>query len=129
MKRQIESLDDQITEGKNILCDFLDIDNLHRDFVSVYSWPQRWPSTACGFGGMAGQAFTTAQTLVVVYEQVDTTLTPLNKFAVVFHGNQYAYTTKFDVIKDDFDKQNLPGKVRFEKDNKNLYEKESVNSV
>jgi len=31
----------------------------------IFCWPQTWPNTACGFGGMAGQAITIAYTVVL----------------------------------------------------------------
>jgi hypothetical protein len=50
--------------------------------VEVYSFPQTWSSTALGFGGIGGQAFTTAQTVVVSDLQ----------HACVYFGGQLAYT-------------------------------------
>jgi len=35
----------------------------------VYSFPQLWGSTCLGFGGIGGQAFTLAQTTVIVLEK------------------------------------------------------------
>lgn len=37
-----------------------------RHDLRLYSFPQMWGSTALGFGGMGGQAMTTAQTYIVV---------------------------------------------------------------
>lgn len=34
--------------------------------MEVYSFPQTWGDTSLGFGGVAGQAFTSAQTTVVL---------------------------------------------------------------
>lgn len=56
---------------------------LRRD-LTFYSFPQAWPSTALGFGGMGGQAITTAQTYVVLDNQSDD--------ALVYFGARYAYT-------------------------------------
>ena len=44
-------------------------------------WPQTWPNTTCGFGGIGGQAMTTRMTCVVIGPLLD---------AAVYHG-QYAY--------------------------------------
>ena len=33
----------------------------------VYSFPQTWSDTSCGFGGVAGQAFTTTQVTVILH--------------------------------------------------------------
>lgn len=52
----------------------------------VYSWPQLWPNTACGFSGIAGQAFTTAQTTVFEFICGNTTS------AIIFHGDRHAYS-------------------------------------
>lgn len=53
------------------------------DEVYWYAWPQSWPDTSLGFGGMAGQAFTGAQTVVVEF--------PYDKEVYVYHGGQFAY--------------------------------------
>lgn len=57
------------------------LDEPHPDCVSMISFPQTWSNTACGHGGMAGQAFTTAQTVVVHNE----------KEAVVYLAWKFAY--------------------------------------
>jgi hypothetical protein len=38
--------------------------------ISVHAWPQAWPNTTLGMGGVGGQAFTTALTTVVVDEDM-----------------------------------------------------------
>lgn len=38
----------------------------HEGEVSVYSFPQSFSSTTLGFGGVGGQAFTTAQMTIVI---------------------------------------------------------------
>jgi hypothetical protein len=43
-----------------------DGDRLTRQRMAVYSWPQQWSNSACGFGGVAMQAFWVAPTIVVV---------------------------------------------------------------
>lgn len=47
----------------------------------VYSFPQTWGSTALGFGGIGGQAITTAQTTVIFIERC----------AFVFFNKRFAY--------------------------------------
>lgn len=54
----------------------------YSDDLEVYSFPQTWSDTSLGFGGLAGQAFTTAQTTVVVCEELH---------AAVYFGRQFAY--------------------------------------
>lgn len=51
--------------------------------IQVYSFPQMWSNTACGFGGIAGQAFTEAQTTVIYAKN--------RKWALVFHDDRFAY--------------------------------------
>lgn len=63
--------------------------------IEIYSFPQTWSSTALGFGGVGGQAFTTALTVVVICERE----------ACVYFGGSFAYkvkklnTTLFDDIR------------------------------
>ncbi len=52
--------------------------------ILISSWPQQWPSTCCGFGGVAGQAVTQAQTFVIECR--------LTGALYVYHDCQYAYT-------------------------------------
>lgn len=54
--------------------------------TAVYSFPQTWGSTALGFGGIGGQAFTTAQTVVVVYRAYEN---PIQ--TAVYFGGRFAY--------------------------------------
>ncbi len=51
--------------------------------VSWYAFPQRWGSTALGFGGIGGQMMTTAQTIVVLAE--------LKREMVVYFDGRFAY--------------------------------------
>jgi hypothetical protein len=53
-----------------------------RTDLSLYVHPQVWGDTSCGFGGGAGQAITSATTVVV--------LDDLNGRAAVYHG-RFAY--------------------------------------
>jgi len=70
--------------------------------LELYSHPQGWGSTACGFGGLAGQAITTAQTNVFLSRHLD--------IALVFHAGKFAYASR---ISREFGKalkeQRLPG--------------------
>jgi hypothetical protein len=52
--------------------------------IEVYSFPQGWGSTALGYGGIGGQAMTSAQTIVLydVYQGV---------VRVYFGGKKLAY--------------------------------------
>lgn len=52
--------------------------------LSVYAmFPQTWGSTALGFGGVGGQSFTTAYTVVISNQE-------FNEFCVYF-GGRFAY--------------------------------------
>ena len=54
----------------------------HMGEVEVYQFPQQWSSTALGFGGIGGQAFTTAPTTIVMDARNN---------ACVYFGDQFAY--------------------------------------
>ena len=53
----------------------------YEDELQVYHFPQTWGSTALGFGGVGGQAFTTAYTTVVMDHIA----------AAVYFGGRLAY--------------------------------------
>ncbi len=40
------------------------IQYISSDF-NLYTWPQTWSDTSCGWGGVAGQMITSAQTVVI----------------------------------------------------------------
>lgn len=52
--------------------------------IEVYMFPQTWGSTTLGFGGIGGQAITTAYTTVVVCQE--------NNSASIFFAGRHAYT-------------------------------------
>jgi len=70
-----------------VLChahkEFGDIDNF-----KLYSWQQTWSDTSLGFGGIAGQAVSAAQTVVLEDEE--------RGIAHVYHGGRYAYSCEYD---------------------------------
>lgn len=71
--------------------DYLREDPLYRfninDF-SIYTFEQTWGSTALGFGGMGGQAMTTANTIVLV---------PIknNQDCFVYFAGRFAYSVPY----------------------------------
>lgn len=77
------------------------------DALSVNRWNQTWSDTSCGFGGIAGQAFTDAETAIVRSEDTEA--------VVVFHANALAYVVENPTA--DFEKavkeQNLVGLETF----------------
>lgn len=66
----------------------------YSDEVEVCQFLQTWGSTALGFGGIGGQAITTAYTTVVV--------SPLRTVASVYFAGRHAYTKPFtpEFVKD-----------------------------
>ena len=54
------------------------------DIVVYAMFPQTWGDTSLGFGGIAGQAVTTAYTTIL---EVDNTM-------LVFFGGRFAYSVK-----------------------------------
>jgi hypothetical protein len=69
--------------------------------VTVEMFDQTWSDTSCGFGGMAGQAFTSAYTVVVL---CDATL-----HYAVYHNQRFAYLI-------DARNQSESGRLKFLKD-------------
>ena len=70
------------------------------DFV-MYTFTQLWGSTALGFGGVGGQAMTTANTYVFVLECV-------NQDCFVYFGERFAYSVPFcQTLMDDVRSQRM----------------------
>lgn len=71
--------------------------------VEIYSWPQMWSSTACGFGGIGGCAMTIAQTVVIrdIYSEE----------CCVFINDRFAYRVSLhnSSFKDKFLEMRAPG--------------------
>lgn len=80
------------------------------DSLSKKCWIQTWPSTACGFGGIAGQAFTDAETTVVNSSESDA--------IVVFHANKFAYLVEnpTDKFREDVSNKQLDGAAHYQVD-------------
>lgn len=78
--------------------DYSKEDPLYRfniDDFSVYVFEQTWGSTALGFGGMGGQAMTTANTIVLI---------PINNHqdCFVYFAGRFAYSVPYsDVFGND----------------------------
>lgn len=82
------------------------------DIGDFWSWPQVWGDTSCGFGGIAGQAITSAQTLVFEVMGKD-----YNPSFYVYHAYRYAYhvTNPSLEFKEDMQANSLAGAGEFSK--------------
>jgi len=70
----------------------------------MYSWPQTWPNTSCGFGGISGQAFVTRQTVII--KDLDT------YDVFVYHGGRFAYRViNSQKLYEYMCGRNMPGKT------------------
>ena len=70
------------------------------DDGDLYDFDQTWGSTALGFGGMGGQAITTARTYVFIPRGTNN--------AYVFFGNRFAYSCPInDKFREDLDKHRM----------------------
>jgi len=69
----------------------------------VVMFPQSWGDTSCGFGGMGGQAITTAPTVVLTDENAGVIFVYINfRFA-------YLVTRPSDYFRECMEKQRFPG--------------------
>lgn len=68
---------DQVTKA------VLHAQEIHGNYVKWLAWPQLWSDTSCGFGGTAGQAFTSAMTVVA--------RTEIGDAVDVYHAGSHAY--------------------------------------
>lgn len=85
--------------------------------IRVYSWPQTWANTSCGFGGISGQAITTAQTIIVI--------APDERVCVYHGGGSFAYMVQkpSNFFWRNVGEFKLPGKI----ESKQHLEAEKVN--
>lgn len=90
--KELRNWSDFNTMMSEVLIDALSRLQLHieRDVtfeeVTVYSWPQVWSDGSCGFGKPAGQALTSAQTVLVMLGGSGP--------VCVYHRGQFAYLVK-----------------------------------
>lgn len=90
----------------------LAVEALEVDHFQWLAWPQTWPDSTCGFGGVAMRAFWEAQTVIATKYDDDPVL--------VFHAGKYAYTVRkptnaFWVVCGRYE---LPGQYEWERDSK-----------
>lgn len=87
--KELRHWSDFNTMMNEVLIDALSRFQLHieRDVafeeVTVYSWPQVWTNTTCGFPGIGGAALTSAQTVVVMLGGSGP--------VCVYHAGRFAY--------------------------------------
>ena len=86
------------------------------DNFELYTFEQLWPDTSCGFGGIAGQAFTSARTYVFI---------PVigNQKCFVYIGSKLAYKVDYcDNLRKDIANENIASvalaKARYTKEKK-----------
>ena len=76
------------------------------DNFELYTFEQVWGDTTCGFGGIGGQAITTARTYVFVPMDV-------NEKCYVYIGGRFAYSCEWsEAFEKDLMNQNVAGKIR-----------------
>ena len=92
---------------------------LNQELFDLYIFEQVWPDTSCGFGGIAGQAFTSSNVYAFVPKNINDVyfvniVLPVN--VIIYIGNRFAYSVpKTDqVLADIKNKSILPV---YEKDN------------
>lgn len=61
------------------------------DDFEMYTFTQTWGSTTLGFGGVGGQAFTTARTYVFVPQSCD-------EDCYVYFGGRFAYSVPYSEV-------------------------------
>lgn len=65
---------------------------ISQDFYDMHIFEQWWPDTSCGFGGIAGQAFTQCNVYVLVPKtETNYVNVELPTEAIVYIGNRFAY--------------------------------------
>jgi hypothetical protein len=84
---------------------------LNQDLFDLHIFEQLWSDTSCGFGGIAGQAFTSCNVYAFVPKNkeniylVNAILPPL---VIVYIGNRFAYAVpKTDLILNDIKNHNV----------------------
>ena len=79
------------------------------DNFELYTFEQVWGDTTCGFGGIGGQAITTARTYVFVPMDV-------NEKCYVYVGGRFAYSCEWsEVFEKDLMNQKVAGKIHADK--------------
>lgn len=78
---------------------------LNQDLFDLYIFEQTWSDTSCGFGGIAGQAFTTCNVYAFVPKAEDDIYlvnASVPTQVIVYIGSRFAYAVpKTDLILND----------------------------
>ena len=76
---------------------------ISQEYYDLYVFDQLWPDTSCGFGGIAGQAFTERTVYAFVPKAFDLTKTVQDQpEAIIYIGFNFAYKVpKSDILLDD----------------------------
>jgi hypothetical protein len=84
---------------------------LNQDLFDFYIFEQMWPDTSCGFGGIAGQAFTSCNVYAFVpknREAIPYVNVKLPTDVIIYIGGRFAYTApKSDLIMNDIKNHNI----------------------
>lgn len=76
---------------------------ISQEYYDLYVFDQLWPDTSCGFGGIAGQAFTERTVYAFVPKAFDLTKTVQDQpEAIIYIGFNFAYKVpKSNMLLDD----------------------------
>lgn len=84
---------------------------LNQEFYDLCIFEQWWPDTGCGFGGIAGQAFTACNVYAFVPkapESISYVNTELPTDVIIYIGERFAYAVpKSELIMNDIEKHNI----------------------
>jgi hypothetical protein len=88
-----------------------ELEPLSQDLFDLYIFEQMWSDTSCGFGGIAGQAFTTCNVYAFVpknKEDIPYVNVTLPTEVIIYIGERFAYTApKSDLIMKDIKNHNI----------------------
>ena len=101
--------------AKNLLAINEDFEWRHRglnqELYDLYIFEQWWSDTSCGFGGIAGQAFTACNVYAFVpknKEDIQYVNVTIPTDVIVYIGERFAYAVpKSDLIMNDIKKHNI----------------------
>ena len=88
-----------------------ELEPLSQDLFDLYIFEQMWSDTSCGFGGIAGQAFTTCNVYAFVpknREDIPYVNVTIPTEVIIYIGERFAYTApKSDLIMNDIKNHNI----------------------